>query len=179
MKITFSPANSNDSIIIDCELSELNAVLDRLSNRNNRQPAPVAQAKTIQPAQPQNNQDQMERFLASVYLYPASNTADSGKGRYVANILSDMKTHSIGEIVKKANVQTKTVHKNVARLRMVGATVSVEDDCVTLISIPNTRFTKKRRGQGSVTVSKASTEVKQSSTGNGMAISALSGFKLS
>lgn len=178
MKITFSPANSNDSIVIDCDLTELDTVLDRLSNRTHRQPAPITPAKPAQPAQPQNNQDQMERFLASIYLYPANNTSDSGKGRYVANILSDMKTHTIDEIVKKANVQASTVHKNVNRLRMAGATVSVEDGRVTLINIPNKRFTKKRRGQGSVVVSKASTEVKQSAT-NGIAIGALSGFKLS
>ena len=175
MKITFSPANSNDSIIIDCELNELNAVLDRLSNRNNRQPAPVAQATPIHPAQPQNNQDQMERFLGSVYVYPATNISDGGKGRYVADILSDMKPHNIDQIAKKSNAQPKTVHKTIARLRMAGATLSVTDDYVTLLAIPNKRFTKKRRVH---TAHKASAKVKQSNTINGIAISALSGFKL-
>lgn len=148
MKITINHANSNDSYVIEGTTDELNTIISRvISNPNS-----VVSSKPIKPAKlnsdlPVNNNsaDNVAKFIKSVYLFPSDNNTPTGKGRYIAEILCDFKPHTFSEIEKKSNSITKTVNRNIAKLRAAGAKININGQTVQLVSIPDKRYIVKRR----------------------------------
>lgn len=171
MKITFSPAGTQDTYVIEGDSSELALMLDRIMQVKPTKTAPAATVELEQT--PTNDQDKLRRFLDSVYLYPADNKTFTGKGRFIANILADMKPHSYSELERKSNSVTKTVNNNIAKLRAAGATIVVVSNTVHMTAFPAKKaYIKKRRSASSNKVQ--ITVTKKSNT-----VPALSGLKLS
>jgi len=171
MKITFSPSNSSDTFIFEGSLEELDTIVSRIIASENK-------PKTVKPAKVNvtnsnpvvdSNRDKIQQFLDHVYLYAANPTKDTGKGRYIAEILADFKPHTRQQIVAGTNIVDQTIDKNLRKLRLAGATVSINGDTITLVSIPNKRFTKKRRANASTKKVAASQPI----------VEALKGFKVS
>jgi hypothetical protein len=171
MKITFSPSNSSDTFTFEGSLEELDTIVSRIIASENK-PKTVKPAKTtVSNPKPAANtvQRSIQQFLDHVYLYAANPANDTGKGRYIAEILSDFKPHTRQQIVAGTNIVDQTIDKNVRKLRAAGAIVNVTGDTITLVSIPNKRFTKKRRANASTKKVVASQPIAE----------ALKGFKVS
>lgn len=146
MKITFSPAGTQDVYVIEGELTELQQMIENIiGTKPSIKPATDNKPVKVERL---NTEDTTKiiRFLDSVYLYPADNKTFTGKGRFIANILADMKPHPYSELERKSNAVTKTVDSNIAKLRSAGAVIEVASNTVRLVSFPDKKsYVKKRR----------------------------------
>jgi hypothetical protein len=171
MKITFSPAGTQDTYIIEGDFNELQHMLDSIigskPSKSFSQKTPKLEKLDTE------DQNKVSRFLDSVYLYPADNETFTGKGRFIADMLSDMKPHSYSELERKSNAVTKTVDKNITKLRNAGAVIEVVSNTVCMVSFPDKKaYVKKRRS-----ASKTTAPIKVTKKSN--TLPALTGLKLS
>lgn len=164
MKITVTPANSNNSYVFEGTLDELNAVVSRVFSNGATKDLKTSKPN-VSDSKVSTNADDINKFIKSVYLFPADNATPTGKGRFIADILADFNPHTFSEIEKKANVVTKTVLRNIAKLRAAGAKINVNGQTIQLVEIPNKRYIAKRR--------------KSPNTTNNAAFAAIAGMKLS
>lgn len=182
MKITYSPAGTSNVYVIEGDATEMETVISRIISTakpsNNNINRPLVKKPTVN-VTPDN--DKLKAFLDSVYLYPANPANDTGKGRYIAQILADFKPHTLAEIVAGTDIIAKTVHKNIAKMRAAGATISVNGTTITLVEIPNKRFIKKRRATNKSKTTVVPSKIKKTSKNPAelTAVNALKGFKLS
>lgn len=170
MKITVTPANSSNSYVFEGTIDELNAVVSRVFSNTDLSSVATPKAlktskSTASDSKVPTNADDVNKFIKSVYIFPADNTTPTGKGRFIAQILADFNTHTFSEIERKANVVTKTVLRNIAKLRAAGAKITVNGQTIQLVEIPNKRYIAKRR--------------KSSNATSNTAMSAIAGMKLS
>jgi hypothetical protein len=181
MKITIKPAHSETSFILDGEPNELETILHGLMQTNTSEPVKnspsVVKTKTVNSADPivikPSPFANSEAFLNSLYVYQASSTNDSGKGRYIAEVIMDGNIHLESDLVEKLKTSRKVIASNVKRLRSGGAVVDTSDGMIQVMSIPtNKRFVRKRR-----TVKNASAT--KNTNKKVIHSSSLQGFKLS
>jgi len=185
MKMSFSPAGTKDSIVIEGTASELEVLIFKILNSNSfqmtLQPATTSPAAETSPTV-ENNFHLMDQFLNSLYVYSSTPDNTSGRSRYIAEQLFDGKLHSVSSLVAISNSSSDdTVYRTIRKLREAGASISISGDAdpmVQLHSILNKRYIRLHRQPQKPVLSQSKTKVKKSSTSNSV-ISALSSFRIS
>jgi len=146
MKITVTKLN-NSSITIEGELTEMNAIIDRIIFDEDNT---IVVTKTKPAEKPQveaqNSSDskKIAEFLSSIYSYPANAMNYSGRGRAIAEMICTGTPYTYEQIQQACNAVHKTVANNISRLRAAGAKIDVNGDVITFVSVPNKRYVKKK-----------------------------------
>ena len=180
MKLIISPAGTSESFTVEGTIEEVESIIFKLlgshtSTVSNKEETTIVEL-------PSNNFHLKNQFLNSIFVYPATNVNNSGRGRYIANILFDGRSHRVSELLDASNATSTAVVLNaIERMRNAGAEISISSDAdrsIRLISIQNRRYVKLHPAPKIP----STVQSKRKSSSNKKTItvaSALSGFKLS
>lgn len=185
MRLIISPAGTAQSFILEGTIDEVEAIVYKLLNNVSftTAQADIEETPAVNiPTSSGNNFHLKNQFLNSIFVYPETNQNNSGRGRYIASLLFDGRSHTVSELIEASNATSSyTVMNAIQRMRNAGAEISISpdsDQSIRLISIQNRRYVKLHPAPkipSTVTSKSKSSSSKKTSS----VASALANFRLS